>query len=390
MKKTLVLVLIFGLLLGCQKSKNTNASTTSSTGSKPKTVVVKKQKVSTELFYSGRVEPISSMPVTAPFDGVVVALHFTYGSFVKENQILFTVKSAKLQQVYRDRLTEFLTTKNTYNNSLISFHGTEILYKKKIVDKQSYMTEHSTVEANRLSFENARAKLLQTVKLIPGFSEDIEKLTLHNFDQVQKTLNKRFDQLVVRTKVTGVALLPEAKDGDSKKESRAIKVGSQVKKGETMVSVGNLSGISVPISVNEVDINLIKKGQAVKVSFSALPGIVFAGVVSSVGAQAIADSRSRGLATFPVIVSVPKVETDSDEVIRVGITAKVEIDVGFGERITLPIEAVYERGNKDYVKVINHKTRQLKEVRVETGRTNRGEVVITKGLKPGDEILVAN
>ena len=47
-------------------------------------------------------------------------------------------------------------------------------------------------------------------------------------------------------------------------------------------------------------------------------------------------------------------------------------------------------GDKDYVKVIDPSSGKTKEVEVQTGRTNKGEVVITKGLKPGDKIIVAN
>jgi len=283
-KNISVIIFLFFSLLAVACGKHEDAGD----ANKKKIVTAVKKSVKKKLYYSGVIEPLRIVPIASGFEGRVLKRHFSYGDRISAGQLLFTMKSDKLQEDYRTALSDFLTQKNRYHNSQVSFRGTTVLYKADIVDRQSYVTEKGTVENNRLTYLNARDKLMHVIGKVPGFVDNVEKLSLGNFEQVQKILQKRFDNLKVESNVSGVALLPKKKDkGDSDEaEGKEVYVGSSVKKGDVLVSIGDLSGISVAIEVNEVDVRHIAKNQRVVITSPALLGLVLRGVVSSVGAQA--------------------------------------------------------------------------------------------------------
>jgi multidrug efflux pump subunit AcrA (membrane-fusion protein) len=56
----------------------------------------------------------------------------------------------------------------------------------------------------------------------------------------------------------------------------------------------------------------------------------------------------------------------------------------------VPIEAVIVKDDGKFVKVLDKKTKQIKEVKVKTGITTLDSVEIIKGLKAGDCVIVSN
>jgi hypothetical protein len=169
-----------------------------------------------------------------------------------------------------------------------------------------------------------------------------------------------------------------------------LQIGSQVKENQALVAIGDLSGISTTAQVSELVINKIKPGQKVTVSLDALPNITIYGTVKSVGAQAQPAAEGGGpggIATFPVTVIVPTLTPQQANLIRVGMTSKIQITIENPAQIMIPINAVYQKGNISMVKVIDAKGKS-REVPVVTGQTTLSEVAILQGLKPGDRVVI--
>jgi multidrug efflux pump subunit AcrA (membrane-fusion protein) len=74
-------------------------------------------------------------------------------------------------------------------------------------------------------------------------------------------------------------------------------------------------------------------------------------------------------------------------------TATVTVDYRranvLGQRILVPISAVYERSNGKQVVWLISKDNEAKSRPVEVGSVQGGDIEITKGLEPGDRIAVA-
>ena len=118
----------------------------------PTIVVAKAQTSVTRLYFKGTLAPLKTEPVLSPVDGTITELFFKYGDFVKKDQNIASMDSDKLADDYREAVTKFLQAKDTYENSLRSYTGTEALYKAGVISADEYRTDKSQYETNTLNF----------------------------------------------------------------------------------------------------------------------------------------------------------------------------------------------------------------------------------------------
>lgn len=390
------IVLLSFFLTNCEK-KTAKQQQTQMT-----TITAKLQSVPTNLFYSGTINPITVNTVICPADGTVTSINFKYGQIVQGGTLLMTVSSTKLQQDYRQALTDFLKAKEDYKNTTVNFQGTQELYKAQIISEQEYLSEKEQFDSTELAYVNARENLEQTLKTIPGVPKQIEleKLSLDDFAVISRTLETHYDNVRIYAPTTGIALFPQkggggvsdggdggGDDGGGDNNGK-IHVGSQVKQGQRLVDIGDLSGIATTIQVSELVINQIKPGQKVTVTIDALPNVTLNGAVTAVGAQAQSSALSQGaLATFPVTIEVPKLSPQQSQLVRVGMSTKIQISIQNPPQIVIPLNAVFQQNGKSMVRIIDP-TGNVRAVPVVTGQTTLTDVTVTQGLKPGDQVVV--
>jgi HlyD family secretion protein len=96
--------------------------------------------------------------------------------------------------------------------------------------------------------------------------------------------------------------------------------GDQVSPGTPAFRIDDLSHLWVDVAVSEVDVNQVKVGQPATLSFDAIQGRTYHGVVSSI---APVGSESQGSVNFTVTVELQ----DADAQVRPAMTAAVEIAV---------------------------------------------------------------
>jgi multidrug resistance efflux pump len=98
-----------------------------------------------------------------------------------------------------------------------------------------------------------------------------------------------------------------------------MKVGEMVAPGQPAAVLGDFSGWVVETTdLTEIDVPKIKVGDAVKVTFDALPGLELGGVVDSIGQI---DVQKSGDTTYTTRIKL----TESDPQLRWGMTAVVHI-----------------------------------------------------------------
>ena len=153
------------------------------------------------------------------------------------------------------------------------------------------------------------------------------------------------------------------------------------------MSIGDLSGLAATFDVSEVDIDRIHQNMDVIVSGNAFPGAHLKGYISAVSVQANLNSGESGLSMFSVKIDIPSVDKKIMEKIRVGMTAKFEVDIQSSPRIMLPVNAVSEKNGQSMVTIMDAQGKQ-KEVPVITGNTTPTQVVIIRGVNAGDKVVV--
>lgn len=104
--------------------------------------------------------------------------------------------------------------------------------------------------------------------------------------------------------------------------------GDQVNAGVTAFRVDDLSSLLVDVNVSEVDINSVSVGQAVKLTFDAILGREYNGVVVEVSQTG---TITAGVVNFKVTVEL----ADADSQVKPGMTAAVNITVNELEDVLL-------------------------------------------------------
>ncbi len=138
--------------------------------------------------------------------------------------------------------------------------------------------------------------------------------------------------------------------------------------------------MTLSISVDELDILSVEKGQSADIIFDALEDQTFTGTITSISDTA---SVSGGVAKYTVEIQVPR-----DENMRVGMNASATIKVEEKQDILLlPSIALQEKGETTFVYTSQEEDGTLSgEVEVETGLSDGSRVEIISGLSEGDTV----
>lgn len=168
-------------------------------------------------------------------------------------------------------------------------------------------------------------------------------------------------------------------DADGVISALTGEVGQVVAAGQTVLTLVHSGELEVQIDVPENRLSEFPVGQAVTLSFWALPGQTAQGTVREVSPMADAVSR-----TYAVRVAVPSPPAG----MQLGMTASVHIGTACsGGSYTLPLSALYQTGDAPQVWVVGQDGRlSLKTVSVESFGNN---TVSVTGLAAGDIVVTA-
>ena len=158
-----------------------------------------------------------------------------------------------------------------------------------------------------------------------------------------------------------------------------VEVGELVEAGTPLFDIAKIDRVKVVVHVSELEITRLHKGQEAEISVDGHPGVVFRGTVNTISAQADPQTRA-----FPVEILVVN---DRAEKLLPGFIGRARIrGRTFENAISLPEEVVVQRDGRPVVFVAAGDTASARAI--ETGFADRGRVLITKGLKPGDRVIV--
>jgi len=343
----------------------------------------------THLFYAGTVQPLKSVVVTTPTEGIIEDMTFHYGDVVKAQQPLFIISSSKFQTDYKNALMQYIKAKTEYTNNESSLKENEFLYKNQLISLDAFKAAKTNYFTAQLSFLQAKDALSSMLQQLDKQSFNFEELTITDMTKINNLLNQQEDTQKIHlfSPSSGVILL-SSKD-DTGELNTKISKGSAVKQGDMLAMIGDVSGLTIHISVNEFNINQLKIGQSVKVTGTAFPQFILKGQISGIDRQA--QSGQNGVPVFPIEITVPKLTPQQQAVIHIGMSAKVQITIEGVSAVTVPIAAVFMKDNKPYVKVKNKDGEEgITDVLVKTGQTTEDSVVIESPLKPGDSIVVSH
>jgi len=160
-----------------------------------------------------------------------------------------------------------------------------------------------------------------------------------------------------------------------------LMVGDQVRSGSNAFRIDDLSHLLADVQVSEVDINSVKIGQPVTITFDAILGQEYHGKVTQV---AQVGNVTQGAVNFTVTVEI----TVADEQVKPGMTAVVNIVVNALKDVLLvPNRAVRLVDGQRVVYVLRNG--QPVEVKITLGASSDTVSEVVSGdLKEGDLIIL--
>ncbi len=152
----------------------------------------------------------------------------------------------------------------------------------------------------------------------------------------------------------------------------------------TIMSVTPQDTMTVDITVDELDILSIKKGQSVQITLDALAGQAFDGEITDIG---VSGSNSGGNTKYTAEVTIDRA---ANMIAGMNATALITLETD-ENLVTVPCEALVNEGTRTYVYTsYDSKTNTLGDpVDVETGVSDGARTEIKSGLAVGDTVWYA-
>jgi len=227
------------------------------------------------------------------------------------------------------------------------------------------------IEKARAALETAQAKFEQAQRtydrLRDGLSSGEVNAAQASIDAAQATLK----QTELLAPFDGILTLVKTHAGDST-ETDAL-----------ALRVEDRSHFFVDVSISEIDVNRVKIGQPVTVTFDAAYGREYRGVVTEVGISGVSN---QGLVSYPVVIELEQ----PDEYIKSGMTAAVRVQVdAVRDVLMVPNRAVRMVDGDRVVYVLRGENPLPEQVKIKLGISSETLSQVLEGdLQPGDNVVL--
>lgn len=370
---------------------------------------VEKRTIVETVSASGKVQSETEVKLSSEVSGEIVELHVKEGDAVKKGQLLCRVRPDILQSGYDRAVASLNSQRATLASSQqqlrqaeASFRNTESKFKRNSELYKNKVISAAEFDAIRAEYEGAKANLESLRQGVIGSQFGVE--------QSSAIVKEAADNLA-RTTIYAPA------DGIISKLSVELGervVGTAQMAGTEIMRISNLKAMEVSVDVNESDINRVSVGDDADIEVDAFQGKTFKGVVTEIASSAsVVGTSADQVTNFIVKVRVLDTPNESYSIFRPGLSATVDIHTEKVSGITVPIQSVTTREEekketakadnsgadngekkeekdsepvKEYVFVYGNG--KVKQVQVKTGIQDDTHILVTSGLKGGEEVVV--
>src|ERR1700719_1632577 len=393
-----------------------------------------------EVTASGEIKPTTYTNVTAQGFGRITGILVKEGDHVKKGDRLLlqeniqasadvqaqaaSINSAESgveasEASYKAAQSDLLLQQANLEKARLDWERGQGLFRDGLIPKQDFDQRKTGYDAAVAQVDSSRARVLSLKATLEQMRSQVAQgraVLVHTQDILHKT--------VYTSPINGiVSYLPE-RVGDY------VVPGIQNSNGSFLMTLSDMSVVTAEVKVDETDIVNVKMGQDADVTIDAVPGKIFKGKVTEIGSQAVL--RSSGLTTMQTTTSTQEAKdfkvvvtlANPPENLRPGLSTTAKIKTAERKNVVaIPIQALAVRTRKDLeeaaknakkqgssnvtlaapppaapgdpkkdevqgVFVINGKKALFRPV--ETGIAGVTDIEITKGLQPGDEIVVGS
>ncbi|MBI2467960.1 MAG: efflux RND transporter periplasmic adaptor subunit [Candidatus Rokubacteria bacterium] len=356
------------------------------------------------LSYTGDILPNRQTAIFAKTSGYIRAIHADRGQFVKAGQLLAEVEPTEMEhaldqaravlttamaglQVARSNLENARATLASQQANLVKAQTVVAndrrqaermaeLFAKGLVAAQERDNARTVYEAS-LASARAQEAQVQAARVQIETADSQVRLAESQVEQQRATLRMaqmRVDDTRVAAPFAGYISQKHLDVGAAVNAQAAASSNASV----AILTLQDIDPARVQIEVAERDVARVRPGARVRLTADAYPGQRFAGAVERV--VHTLDPRTR---TMGVEVVIP----NADHRLKPGMYGRVELvlEVRRGA-LMLPIEAF--GGGEGQPSVLVVRDGKVARAPVELGAADGPRVQITKGLGPGDQVIV--
>ncbi len=336
---------------------------------------------------TGKIEPELVVAMSPDVSGEIIELPVKDGQNVRKGDLLFKIQP----DLYINQVEQSLAQLNASKSQSLEaasrklkaeddFRRATLLYKEKLISESDYMLSKTNSEAARATFQASLHAIEQNKSLL-----------VQNQDRMKKT--------VVRAPISGSIIALNSKPGERV-------VGTGQFPGTEVLRLANLDSMRVEVEVNENDIVNVKVGNPVSITVDACGDRVFRGVVHEISNSAIqkAANTQEEVTNFSVKIRI----FNHDRLLKPGMSATADIEsLRIKGALVVPIQSVTIRGETEPGKIEKNTVTIASKSKVSrgqqgvfvitsgkasfrpitTGTTDNTHIIVTSGVKKGEEVV---
>lgn len=302
-----------------------------------------------------------------------------------------TLKLAEEQTVYyspeKGEIAEILVNEGddiergkallTYKNDQLTLEQrqNELEQQSGILQSNSLREQHK--EIDKQIEEDKENKMLQEEHDQIKLQQQQANIELEQLKLQKETINQQIADLKVVSDITGKVV---------EVNEQAAFTSNQMEQ-QPLIRIGSLDQLIVEGSVSEYDALNIKDGQTVTLTSDAIPDESWTGTVSHISylpndtGEMGMDDGTTGV-QYPVTVTVD----DKDIGLKPGFQMTMEIKTDEHKANTLPITAVQQEEDDNYVYVVVEGKAERREVKV--GTASLKTIEISDGITVKDQVII--
>ena len=213
------------------------------------TMQVTRGEFTDEVKASGNVQPVNSVVVTPEVDGIISEVFVSEGDYVEAGATLLTVRNDSLDKAVREADIQLRSAKTQLSSAKDAYNTAYNAYYADQADLATVNSAVDAVDAAQLALETAQSA----------------------YDDAVAIANKR----TVTAPSSGTIVVMNAVEGAAVGSGVGAGAAATATSGSSgaLITIGDLSQMTVSVQVNEMDISKVSVGQAARASFSALPDV---------------------------------------------------------------------------------------------------------------------
>ena len=324
-----------------------------------------------EVKASGNVQPMSSVVVTPEVDGIISEVFVSEGDYVEAGTTLLTIRNDSLDKAVREADIQLRSAKTQLSSAKENYNTAYKAYYADQTDLATVNSAADAVDSAQLALETAQSA----------------------YDDAVATADKR----TVTAPASGTIVVMNAVEGAAVGSGAGAGAAATVSSGASgaLITIGDLSQMTVSVQVNEMDISKVSVGQAARATFSALTNVELDATVTRIATVSSADASSAlsgyggSVVTYAVDLLIP----NPDPSLKPGMTASVTISsTDIPDALMLPLSAVDGEGDQAMVSVVTGQDDSgfpTTEARHVTVLASNGTMAAVEGdIAEGDEVVI--